>query len=138
MYATFYGDFDIEEEIVVSLDGNESNIKPENLTLTTKTIKGRSWAYDLICNSRSSRKTNPSFDNIIEDTNNMIDIEYILSLYEKQEGVSYFLKIPFDLKMKNILTSPSLDRIDNSKGYEKGNIRIVTRFENMGRRNANY
>lgn len=49
---------------------------------------------------------------------------------------SYFLNIPFDITMQNNLTAPSLDRIDNSKGYEKGNVRIVTRFENMGRRDT--
>lgn len=44
--------------------------------------------------------------------------------------------IPFDLTMSNKSTSPSLDRIDNSRGYEKGNVNIVTRFENMGRGDA--
>jgi len=32
----------------------------------------------------------------------------------------------------------SLDRIDNNKGYVKGNITLVTRFENMGRGNMEF
>ena len=43
-----------------------------------------------------------------------------------------------DLTGNNKMTSVSIDRIDNNKGYISGNISLVTRFENMGRGNTDF
>lgn len=38
--------------------------------------------------------------------------------------------------MKDKLRKPSLDRLDNSKGYEIGNVVLTTVFANTGRRDS--
>lgn len=64
--------------------------------------------------------------------------ERIKEQYVKQDGLSTFLKLPMDLTGVDNLLGVSVDRIDNDKDYEPGNITLVTRFENMGRRSATF
>ena len=48
----------------------------------------------------------------------------------------YWLKIPIDFTMQDKLRKPSLDRLDNSIGYEINNVVLTTVFANTGRRDA--
>jgi|TARA_R100000030_G_C3186300_1_gene107226 hypothetical protein len=55
--------------------------------------------------------------------------------FEKQNGLSHFLKIPidpYDVFRVHYPLAPSVDRIDNTKDYYPNNIVINTRFENNG------
>ena len=62
----------------------------------------------------------------------------IIDQYIKQGGLSTFLKLPMDLTAHDRLMAISVDRVDNDKDYEPGNITLVTRFENMGRSNNTF
>lgn len=64
-----------------------------------------------------------------------ISIEYLKEIWEKQEGVCPYLGIKLNINTygkikKDPVTSASLDRIDSSKGYIKGNIQWISRSMN--------
>lgn len=58
-----------------------------------------------------------------------IDTKYILSMWEEQDSKCALTKIPFEMENKTQYNSnpygPSIDRIDSSKGYIPGNVRLV-------------
>lgn len=61
--------------------------------------------------------------------------EDIERIFQNQQGVSRWLKIPIDpmdVFRKHYPLAPSLDRLDNNKDYTPDNICISTRFENYG------
>ena len=58
------------------------------------------------------------------------------SLWHTQDGRCYWLKIKMslnDLYVAHSPFAPSVDRIDNTKGYHIDNIVLCTRFANKGR-----
>jgi hypothetical protein len=65
-----------------------------------------------------------------------IDLPYLKELWENQEGKCPFTGWDLELKYDELnLKSASLDRIDNSKGYIKGNVRFVSVMYNYCRNN---
>lgn len=98
----------------------------ENLNLKNKKNKNNNWATTILDKARErSRKHCWEFN---------LDKNYILELYEKQNGKCYW----FDLDMLNCLEDkhplqPSIDRIDNDKGYTKDNIILTCFAANAGR-----
>ena len=65
-----------------------------------------------------------------------IDHIYLEQTFWKQDGKCYWFGNPID--PQNIFIArhplaPSVDRLDDSKGYVKGNVVITTRFTNFGR-----
>jgi hypothetical protein len=67
-----------------------------------------------------------------------IDCEYLKELWEKQGGICPITKKKLELRThsyenKSQPYSASLDRIDNSKGYIKGNVRFVALIFNYAR-----
>jgi hypothetical protein len=69
-----------------------------------------------------------------------VDLQYLQKLWESQKGICPFTKQQLELKThsknQNIVSRPyqaSIDRIDNSKGYVKGNIRFVALIFNYAR-----
>ena len=105
------------------------NAKLENLFLARLTKNGTTWVSKAL-NGTSYSSIRSGVERIKIRT---ITRKDIIDQYIKQEGLSYFLKIPLDLFGEDRLRAVSIDRIDNDKGYEHGNINLVTRFENMGR-----
>lgn len=65
-----------------------------------------------------------------------INLSYLEELKNKQNGLCYWLKIPIDFTLQDKLRKPSLDRLDNTKGYEIDNIVLTTLFANTARRDA--
>jgi hypothetical protein len=122
VYRSFNGDYDENKYRLIFIDGNQRNRKLDNLYLACVTDNGVNWITRLKQNFSSNRK---------EDID--ISTKDIIDQYNKQQGLSYFLKIPLDITMQDKLSSVSIDRIDNDKGYTKDNFTLVTRFENMGR-----
>lgn len=71
-----------------------------------------------------------------------ITIEYLKDLWEEQNGIcpftGWFLILPKDSNLGFEQTNPanaSLDRIDNDKGYVRGNVRFVAFIANIARQN---
>lgn len=64
---------------------------------------------------------------------NRITIKYLNYLYKKQKGKCYWLGIEMDIINLGNLRYISIDRIDNKKGYIKGNVVLTTKFANLGR-----
>lgn len=57
-----------------------------------------------------------------------IDLEYVKSLYDSQNGECAISKIKMTAFLGyrgRVDTNSSIDRIDNNKGYIKGNIQLV-------------
>ena len=53
-----------------------------------------------------------------------IDAGYLLSVYEKQNGLCVYTKLPL-LAIGNQLNTMSLDRIDSNKDYTEDNVQLV-------------
>lgn len=67
-------------------------------------------------------------------TDNDIDIEFINELFDKQNGLCYWFKIPLlPTSINKHPQKPSLDRLDNKKGYTKDNVVLCCYSANIGR-----
>ena len=62
--------------------------------------------------------------------------EDIKRIYEEQKGLCYWLKIPLDVTFEDKLRRPSIDRLDNDRGYDPDNIVLTTQFANLGRQSS--
>lgn len=65
-----------------------------------------------------------------------LDIEYLLSLWEENQGCCALTGQEFDLspwggKSQVSPKAPSIDRVDPKKGYVKGNVRLITYHMNI-------
>jgi hypothetical protein len=58
-----------------------------------------------------------------------IDAEYVKNLWKNQNGLCVYTKLPLVLE-PNQYNTISIDRIDSSKGYIKGNTQLVCRAVN--------
>lgn len=68
----------------------------------------------------------------------LITIDDINELYEKQNGLCYWFKIPLIPSEKHKHPQqPSLDRLDRNKGYVKDNVVLCCYSANIGRNENN-
>ena len=88
----------------------------------------RSFAERLYKNSKScANKRHCEYD---------LTMEYIQALLEKQDYKCYYSGITFSNDRTDKYSYPTIDRIDSTKGYVKGNVCICTFFVNMMKNNA--
>lgn len=115
-----------KEEIKENNRKNYERNKHKRLAATRKwlsTIEGRAMA--MVSNSKyHSPSRGLEHDIVYED---------VLELFHKQEMKCALTKIDFDMNSgKGNPFSPSIDRIDSSRGYHKDNIRLVCYAVNIG------
>lgn len=61
---------------------------------------------------------------------------FLLELMESQDYRCHWTNVKLDLTFKNRLRMPTVDRVDNNKGYTQDNVVISSYFFNVGRNNA--
>ena len=62
----------------------------------------------------------------------IVSLDYLVSLYEQQKGICALSGIPMHVTLDHTDLAVSPDRIDTSKGYVEGNVRLVcARANNM-------
>ena len=108
---------------------------------TCKKCHNKNWKYCLLGNLSSKESLPPS--TLVKGVrkprkpkDKRVDMKFLESLKDKQNGLCYWLNIPLDFTMKDKLRKPSIDRLDNSRGYDADNIVLTTVFANTGRRDA--
>ncbi len=86
-----------------------------------------SWESILLYSARHSSRTRGMPEPEITEAD-------ILGLFEAQQGLCYWFGIPMTPStVSQDVFKPSLDRLDNSKGYTKDNVVLSTRAANIGR-----
>jgi hypothetical protein len=131
------------------------NIKPyrernkERIKLTEKAYRERnkeklkvaSEAYRKISNvkywNRNLFKCFKSKNNKL-NTKIDFDADYLLELFEKQNGLCPYFKIPLIPSPDKSPFQPSVDRKDNYIGYTKDNIVLCSYMANMSRNDIPY
>lgn len=133
VYETFVEKIDTIKYMIFFIDENNLNSSLDNLFLARRTKVGSSnWVNKLYASMKSNGRE--GVGKRFKDRT--VSKKYLIDLYKKQKGLSYFLCIEMDTTCSDKLLTISVDRIDNSKDYVEGNINLVTRFENMGRQSA--
>jgi hypothetical protein len=84
------------------------------------------WTYKISKNI--ARRTTP--------VKSDVTMKFLEDLFKKQKGKCYWLGIDLDVTGVDKLRKPSLDRLDNTRGYFQDNVVITTLFANTGRRDA--
>jgi hypothetical protein len=59
--------------------------------------------------------------------------EYVVELYEQQEGLCALTGWPIEWSQKNLTATVSIDRIDSSEGYLQGNVQLLHKDVNMAK-----
>jgi hypothetical protein len=126
-----------------------SSKRPENIAH----IKKNASNYEISNHANNRLDSLSSFRYYMKSMKNKgrkpiidVDASYLKEIWESQKGICPFSGVKMTLRThtnvikggNNIPTSPyiaSVDRIDNDKGYEKGNIRFISLMANYARNN---
>jgi hypothetical protein len=110
-------------------DGFSCQCKDCEYIQTTKSrqkYKIKKWAYFLLKDAERH-----------SDKPILIDENFILELFEKQNGLCYWFKVKLQPSSEaKYPWQPSLDRLDRFKGYEPGNVVLACYSANIGRNTA--
>ena len=88
--------------------------------------RNKNWAKALISHAKHHSKTEI-----------LIDENFVLELFEKQNGLCYWFKVKLQPSSEpKYPWQPSLDRLDRTKGYEPGNVVLTCYSANIGRNTA--
>jgi hypothetical protein len=99
---------------------NSENKNKEKLKYQERKI--RLWANFLIHHAKS------------RNCENTLKVKDVLEIYEKQEGLCYWFKIPLRPSLiSKHPQQPSIDRIDRTKGYTLDNVVLCCYAANIGR-----
>src|SRR3990167_696828 len=87
------------------------------------------WSRGLVVNlSARAKKSGRAFD---------LTIDFLEQLFAKQRGLCHWLGIPMQASVeKREPRRPSVDRLDNSRGYTQDNVVLTCMFANLGRSTA--
>jgi hypothetical protein len=98
----------------------------ETVRQSNKDRRRRDWQKTLLRGSKSSART--------RGLANDLTVDVIEDLWVKQEGRCYWFGVGLQLgQAPRHPLIPSLDRLDNSKGYHRGNVVLSCFAANMGR-----
>lgn len=86
------------------------------------------WRYKLYQALKGTKRRSK-----IKDTYNDLDLEYLMYLWNKQEGKCALtgLQMTYKFYEGRVNTNVSVDRIDSSKGYTRDNIQLVCMAANQ-------
>jgi hypothetical protein len=85
--------------------------------------KTKKWAYFLLKYAEGH-----------SDKPILIDEQFLLDLYESQNGLCYWFKVKLQPSLEpKYPWQPSIDRLDRNKGYEPGNVVLACYTANIGR-----
>ena len=118
----------------------------QNVRLSSKNRGSNRQSAQRLVNSQNHKRDLKVSENGVvyrEHKEHDIDIDwkYLISLWESQNKKDYWFP-SYDIELNEIfvpysIKAPSVDRLDETKGYVKGNVVITTRFANLGRGNFN-
>lgn len=101
----------------------EAKLKEREYNLRAREIRWNHYLFKLV------KRRYPQTD---------LSPEYIKELWDKQNGLCFWFKVPMTITSKRKFPSkPSVDRIDNSKPYTKDNCVLCCYSANIGRNENN-
>ena len=111
---------------ILFIDGYSSKCKKCEYEITTNSRKAyelKNWIKKLFQSAKHHSKTEI-----------LIDENFVLELFEKQNGLCYWFKVKLQPSSESKYPwQPSLDRLDRAKGYEPGNVVLACYSANIGR-----
>lgn len=107
----------------ISRSTPEAKIKEKAYNLKSREVRWNHYLFKLV------KRRYPQTD---------LSPEYIKELWDKQNGLCFWFKVPMTITSKRKFPSkPSIDRIDNSKPYTKDNCVLCCYSANIGRNENN-
>jgi len=109
-----------------------------NKNYRKKTIRyGNNWQKFIIStikNSSSLARLSEKYDKDFNlEAMSEITVNFLTKLKEKQNNKCNWFGVDIDFTRNNWLRSPSLDRLDNDKGYTRDNVVLTCRSANLAR-----
>ena len=108
---------DANPELVVKIQ-KRSRIIRKKRSLTDPDIALRNM---LTCAKTRAKKAHREFD---------IDLDYVKRLWQRQQGLCKLSGLPMSIAIGSAELRVSLDRINNDKGYVKGNVQLLRSMVN--------